>query len=137
MTTATKIPLLFHIIYVSFTHHTPNILFLFLHIHAYFCIFVKYFSSTFVLFVYYFIFHFDVFHHYSIDLFFRIAVLAEQTGTKQSLFVAENMRALAVSKPKTVAQAMQLTLIMYNIQTNLDSTIVRSLGGIDHIYYPF
>lgn len=72
-----------------------------------------------------------------IDLFFRIAVLAEQTGTKQSLFVAENMKALAISKPKTVAQAMQLTLIMYNIQTNLDSTIVRSLGGIDHIYYPF
>jgi len=66
--------------------------------------------------------------------FDRWAEAARQVG---NAFVAENMAALAASAPKTLAQAMQLTLAFYRLQMDLDATIVRSLGGLDHLYQPF
>ena len=71
------------------------------------------------------------------DLLERYAGLAESRGDERSLFVAQNLRALCVSAPKTLAEAMQLTFIIYNVQTSLDATVVRSLGGLDRLYYPF
>ncbi len=66
--------------------------------------------------------------------FDRWAKAAKAVG---SHFAAENMAALAVGAPQNLAQAMQLTLIFYRLQMDLDATIVRSLGGLDHLYQPF
>ncbi len=67
----------------------------------------------------------------------RFAKYADIVGTSKQKFVAENFRTLAVSAPKTLAQAMQLTMFMYHIETSLDPSVIRSLGGIDRLYYPF
>ena len=66
--------------------------------------------------------------------FARWAAAAKAVGNG---FVAENMAALAAGAPQNLAQAMQLTLIFYRLQMDLDATIVRSLGGLDHLYQPF
>ena len=66
--------------------------------------------------------------------FVRWAEAAEAVGNG---FVAENMRALAQGAPRTLAQAMQLTLVFYRLQMDLDVTVVRTLGGLDHLYQPF
>lgn len=67
----------------------------------------------------------------------RMAKCAEEFGTDKQNFVAENLRVLAKSAPKTLAQAMQLTMYVYHIETSLDPSVIRSLGGIDRLYYPF
>ena len=67
----------------------------------------------------------------------RLSQLASSYQTEKMDFVAENLLHLTQAAPKTLAQAMQLTLLYYNIQTNLDCTPVRSLGGLDHLYAPF
>ena len=72
-----------------------------------------------------------------VECFLRFAKLAESHDDKKGKFVAENMRQLAVSAPKTLAQAMQLTLIFYNFLTNLDGVTIRSLGGLDRMYYKY
>lgn len=68
------------------------------------------------------------------DCLIRMAEVAEKNGTKNNLFMALNLRKLAVAAPETMAQAMQLTLFFYNMQMYLDTTTVRSLGGLDHLY---
>lgn len=72
-----------------------------------------------------------------IVLFERFYKLAKSCHTKKSDFVADNFAVLADSAPETLAQAMQLTLIYYQIQTQLDGVSVRSLGGLDRLYAPF
>lgn len=67
----------------------------------------------------------------------RFAQLASSYKTEKMDFVAENLLDLTQKEPQTLAQAMQLTLIYYSIQTYLDCTPVRSLGGLDHLYNPF
>ena len=62
---------------------------------------------------------------------------AEEAKAVGNGFVAENMAALAAGAPQNLAQAMQLTLIFYRLQMDLDATVVRSLGGLDHLYQPF
>ena len=69
-----------------------------------------------------------------IDCFARWAEEAAAVGNS---FAAENMAALAAGAPKTLGQAMQLTLVFYRLQMDLDATVVRSLGGLDHLYQPF
>lgn len=66
--------------------------------------------------------------------FVRWAQEARKVG---NTFVAENMTALAASAPKTLAQAMQLTVVFYRLTMDLDICQVRSLGGLDHLYDPF
>lgn len=69
-----------------------------------------------------------------LDCFLRWSKAAEAVG---NAFVAENMAALAAGAPKNLAQAMQLTVAFYRLQMDLDATVVRSLGGLDHLYQPF
>ena len=47
------------------------------------------------------------------------------------------MEQLASGAPQTLAQAMQLILLYYVIQTDLDMVTVRSLGGLDRLYTRF
>lgn len=62
---------------------------------------------------------------------------AQEARKVGNAFVAENMEALSKGAPGTMAQAMQLTLSMYRLIMDLDYCMVRSLGGLDHLYQPF
>lgn len=72
-----------------------------------------------------------------LELLKRFAQLARSYKTEKMDFVADNLVHLIYAAPQTLAEAMQLTLIYYSIQTYLDCTPVRSLGGLDHLYAPF
>ncbi len=72
-----------------------------------------------------------------IDLFYRFAEMADGYNTKKTEFIAANLRKLAVSAPETMAEAMQLILLFYTLQTKVDMVFIRSLGGIDRMLYPF
>lgn len=69
--------------------------------------------------------------------FERFALAAETVKTEKGNFVAENFRTLAVSAPKTFPQALQFVLSYYRLQMDLDTVILRSLGGLDRMLYPF
>ena len=66
--------------------------------------------------------------------FARWAQEAREVGNS---FVAENLEALSHSAPQNLGQAMQLTLSIYRLTMDLDYCLVRSLGGLDHLYAPF
>lgn len=71
-----------------------------------------------------------------IALMRRMADRAKQLNTPKTRFMAVNLRQLAVSAPQTLAQGMQLTLLYYSLQTQLDCATIRSLGGLDRLYWP-
>lgn len=71
------------------------------------------------------------------NCFLRISKIAWQGESEKEKFISENYRVLAENPPKTLAQAMQLILFFYLAQTNLDNVIIRSLGGLDRMLYPF
>lgn len=67
----------------------------------------------------------------------RYAALADSLHTEKGEFVAANMRALAGAAPRTLAQAMQLILLFYVVQSEMDGVRIRSLGGLDRLLQPF
>ena len=69
-------------------------------------------------------------------LMLRMAQLAETCGTEKMDFLAGNLRQLTESEPKTLAQAMELTLLVYAMLSGADSITVRSLGSLDRLYGP-
>ena len=71
------------------------------------------------------------------DCFLRFAEAAESSGEEKGSFIAQNLRHIAINPPKTMAQAMQLILLFYVFQTELDTVTVRSLSGLDKMLYPF
>lgn len=48
-----------------------------------------------------------------------------------SRFAAENLRHVRDRAPETVAEALQLTLLVYTVQTDIENTFVRNLGRMD------
>lgn len=67
----------------------------------------------------------------------RMAEVADKNNTPESDFCSKNLRAIANSAPETLGEAMQFILIYYMVQTNLEQTTVRSLGGLDRLLMPF
>ncbi len=63
----------------------------------------------------------------------RLAAHKQKEG---SLFSADNLRYIANNAPKTLAQAMQLTLLIYRFECDVEGAIVRSLGRLDRMYEP-
>lgn len=72
-----------------------------------------------------------------IALILRYAELADSIGGENMAFLAENLRALSCGAPQNLAQAMELTFLMYRLLTYAETTSIRSLGGIDRLYAPF
>jgi len=70
-------------------------------------------------------------------LMLRFSEIAKENNSEKSDFVYQNLVALANEPPRTMAQAMQLVLLFYVLQTNIDTVICRSLGGLDRMLYPF
>ena len=66
----------------------------------------------------------------------RMAESAKAIGGEKMEFVAANMLHLAEHAPETLAQAMELMLLVYEIQTQMDNANVRSLGGLDRMFHP-
>lgn len=71
------------------------------------------------------------------NFFLRCADLIGKDETQKSFFMASNLRHLAYNPPETLAQAMQLILLYFVLQTELDAVTIRSLGGLDRMLYPF
>ena len=71
------------------------------------------------------------------NCFMRFSLVAEKKNTEKSIFISENLRHLASNPPETLAQALELILIFYHIQRDLDTVNIRSLGGLDRMLYPF
>ena len=70
-------------------------------------------------------------------LMLRLAEGARAVGGEKMEFVADNLTHLAEKAPETLAQAMELMLVVYEVQTHLDTANVRSLGGLDRMLMPF
>lgn len=51
--------------------------------------------------------------------------------------VAQNLHALTEHAPETLPEAMQLTFIFYYLQTYVEGENLRSLGGLDTLYYQY
>ena len=66
-------------------------------------------------------------------LFLRFADTAEAANP----LTAETLRHLVANPPETLLQAMQLILLFYMLQTDLDIHRVRTLGNLDRMLYPF
>lgn len=64
----------------------------------------------------------------------RLASVASDIGNDKTRFISDNLIALTKHAPETLAQGMQLTFIIYAVQTKLEQSTIRSLGGIDRLY---
>ncbi len=51
--------------------------------------------------------------------------------------LAKTLDNLCVAAPKTLHEAMELTFVLYYIQTYVECVNVRTLGAIDRLYYKF
>ena len=67
----------------------------------------------------------------------RLANAAEKNGSEKAELVAKSLRSIAFDAPKNILEAMQLMMIFYNLQTNVEGEAIRSLGGLDRLLYPF
>lgn len=74
-----------------------------------------------------------------IDYIKRLSAEATRLSTKykKMTLVAKNLNNLADRAPQTLMEAMQLTFIFYYLQTYVEGENVRSLGGLDNLYYQF
>jgi len=72
-----------------------------------------------------------------ISLCERLSEAALAAGSENAAFAAENLSAIAKRAPKTLAEAMQLYFIYYTAQHHADGAVLRSLGSIDELLYPF
>lgn len=60
-----------------------------------------------------------------------------QGGNEKMRLVSDSLRHLTESAPSTLLEAMQLMMIWYNLQCNVERDAVRSLGGLDRLLFPF
>ena len=67
----------------------------------------------------------------------RLSEKALASGSKNSAFAAKNLSALTVGAPQNIAEAMQLFFIFYVVQQKHDGAVLRSLGEVDSLLYPY
>ena len=67
----------------------------------------------------------------------RLAEAVKNTPSENSEFTANNLDSLTLGAPKNIAEAMQLYFIFYVVQMKHDGAVLRSLGAIDEIFYPY
>ena len=81
-------------------------------------------------------FYDDVLRCYDAALRFikRAADEAKKAGKEKT---AEGLYNLSVAPPKNLFEALQTSIIYYNLQHFFDGTAVRSLGRIDNLFYPY
>ena len=69
----------------------------------------------------------------------RMSALAKDNSTDNPRFklLSQTLDNLCISAPKTLYEAMELTFILYYIQTYVECVNVRTLGAIDRLWYKF
>ena len=64
----------------------------------------------------------------------RAAAAAEKAGKTE---MAEGIRNLLTAPPKNLFEAMQTTIIYYMLQHTVESSMVRTFGRLDLLFYPY
>ena len=64
----------------------------------------------------------------------RCAEVASDNGRHE---MAASIMKLTESKPETLYEALQTSLIYYNLQQMFDGSILRTLGRLDKLFYPY
>ena len=72
-----------------------------------------------------------------IDCIARLAAACRQTGGEKMEYVADSLDILTRGAPTTLLSAMQLSLLYYMFQFRIEVVNLRSLGGLDRLFYPF
>ena len=67
----------------------------------------------------------------------RLADEMAKHGTDRAALVSESLYNLTVRAPQTMLEAMQLCMIFYNLQTHVEREPIRSVGGLDRLFYPY
>ena len=65
------------------------------------------------------------------------AVEAKGNGDEKAALVAKSLRSLTVDAPQNLLEAMQLSILYYNFQSRIEAEAIRSVGGLDRLFYPF
>ena len=73
----------------------------------------------------------------TIALVLRFAEAVKKKGGEKAELISSSLVNIANNAPKTMLEAMQLCMIFYNLQTNVEREPIRSVGGIDRLLYPF
>ena len=73
----------------------------------------------------------------AIHLVDRFADATAKLGGEKMLFISESLRSLTVGAPRDLLAALQLSMIFYNLQTHVEGEAIRSVGGLDRLFYPF
>ncbi len=67
----------------------------------------------------------------------RLSDAAAMCGGERAELVSSSLLNLTRGAPQTMLEAMQLSMIFYNLQTNVEGESIRSFGGLDRLLYPF
>lgn len=67
----------------------------------------------------------------------RLFEAVKSTPSENSEFTAKTLFALTQGAPKNIAEAMQLYFIYYAAQQKHDGAVLRSLGAVDELLYPY
>lgn len=67
----------------------------------------------------------------------RLVQRVNEAPSENSAFTAKNLLALTKGAPENLAEAMQLFFIYYAVQQKHDGAVLRSLGEVDALLYPY
>lgn len=70
-------------------------------------------------------------------LFSYVKRMADDARALSKYEMADALDALTKRAPDTLYEAMVLMLLYYDVQTNAENTLVRTLGRLDYLFYPF
>lgn len=65
------------------------------------------------------------------------AVEAKGNGDEKAALIAKSMRNLTVGAPQNILEAMQLSMLYRMLQSAVEGAAIRSVGGLDRLFYPF
>jgi len=74
-----------------------------------------------------------------IDFLLRLSEEAKRLSADnlRMAIVSENLTHLTQRAPQTLLEAMQLTVVVFTLLSNVENVYVRSLGRLDTLYLPF
>lgn len=64
----------------------------------------------------------------------RMADTAQQLGKRR---MASGLYALTERAPRSLYEAMQTTFLFYDLQQHVERTVLRTLGHLDELYFPY
>ena len=64
----------------------------------------------------------------------RAAKVAEAAGKRE---MAEGLRALTARPPHSLFEVMQTSIVYYYLQHFFDGTLIRTMGRLDSLFYPY